>query len=800
MAAALLSATASIRAAEAPRLDARTILLSHTADPAQYVFSDPLEAITYINSSGQNSVTMYVAPSVYWLDDPDDPAVRRSDVSSQSVPYAAEIACDTLCITGLAENPEDVVFAVNRGQTQGALGNYTMIHFRGKSLRLSNMTFGNYCNADLVYPRDPSLNRPKRRDAIVQAQVGICEGTDRLYADNCRFISRLNLCPFVGARRSLYEDCYFECTDDALSGSAVYLGCRFTFFSGKPFYSTASTGAVFLDCDIHTLVSGTQYFTKVPGPVTVIDTRITSDNPVSLQWTRDDSPVHCYQSGVILNGHQVVIDASRPSLSTDITALPVMNAYRITKDGKTIYNIPNLLGGDDGWDPLGSSAMIGDAGRLPVTMRLTPSTNNLTAIGDTVEITTSPRLWGNYPTENIGGTMRWNAPTTLKLLSASEALVAVSDNSFPKEADVRVTASDAYGLTASADLHLAPYLTDAPGFMNMPKLEVSKGTMKLSYILDSDNGTDESAIIWYRSTRPDLSDSVAVLYGRGRGALQYQMSRADEGCYISATVRPKLDTTVTGEASIAVFGRPVSKLMLLTAPRQEKRLFTTFAEIPIRDNGAGRKGTWNFDTYKPADTSLHDWTPDSTRSWYYGHGVDAATGIGIVQATKGARLSYTPVRDKSRKMTVNLIAEPAKGPGQGFGSATGQYMDIGVKFDPMAMSGYALRIERTPEFDKAVTFTLVRYDNGAVTPVSDSVASDCYRTPCHITVTLDNDRLSASAYTDAAQQPHTNPLVRAQVELEAGVTPTPGSSLYIQHTGSVGASATLLREMEITWE
>ena len=440
MAVALLSATASMRAAEAPRLDARTILLSHTADPAQYVFSDPLEAIAYINSSGQNSVTMFVDPSVYWLDDPDDPAVRRNDVSSQSVPYAAEIVCDTLCITGLAENPEHVVFAVNRGQTQGALGNYTMIHFRGKSLRLSNITFGNYCNADLVYPRDPSLNRPKRRDAIVQAQVGICEGTDRLYADNCRFISRLNLCPFVGARRSLYEDCYFECTDDALSGSAVYLGCKFTFFSGKPFYSTASTGAVFLDCDIHTLVSGTQYFTKVPGPVTVIDTRITSDNPVSLQWTRDDSPVHCYQSGVTLNGQPVVIDASRPSLSTDITALPVMNAYRITKDGKTIYNIPNLLGGDDGWDPLGTAAMDGDDGRLPVTMRLTPSAKKLSAIGDTVEITASPRLWGDYPAENIGGAMRWNAPTTLKLLSASGAAVAVSDNSFPKEADVRVTA------------------------------------------------------------------------------------------------------------------------------------------------------------------------------------------------------------------------------------------------------------------------------------------------------------------------------------------------------------------------
>ena len=120
-----------------------------------------------------------------------------------------------------------------------------MLHFKGHSLTAENMTFGNYCNVDLIYPRNPSLNRPKRRNAIVQAQVGICENTDRLFARNCRFISRLNLCPLSGARRSLYKDCYFECTDDALSGSAVYLDCRFTFFSGKPFYSTASTGAIF---------------------------------------------------------------------------------------------------------------------------------------------------------------------------------------------------------------------------------------------------------------------------------------------------------------------------------------------------------------------------------------------------------------------------------------------------------------------------------------------------------------------------------------------------------------------------
>ncbi|MDE6560293.1 MAG: hypothetical protein K2K75_02810, partial [Muribaculaceae bacterium] len=252
-------------------------------------YSEASELFSKINSTG-GKATVLVAPSVYWVDDPEDTKVRTD---KNGTPYAVRLNCDTITIIGLSKNPEDVVFAVNRGQTQGAVGNFTMFHFSGKSLDIENITFGNYCNVDLIYHRNPDLNRNKRKDAIVQAQIGICDGTDRLYAENCRFISRLNLCPFIGARRSLYDNCYFECTDDALSGSAIYLDCRFTFFSSKPFYSTAETGAVFLNCDITCLGSGVQYFTKVPGQVTAIDTRFHSEKPIDIKWTRDASDIVC---------------------------------------------------------------------------------------------------------------------------------------------------------------------------------------------------------------------------------------------------------------------------------------------------------------------------------------------------------------------------------------------------------------------------------------------------------------------------------------------------------------------------
>ncbi|MDE5871626.1 MAG: hypothetical protein K2H22_06780, partial [Muribaculaceae bacterium] len=336
--------------------------------------TDPSAAFDRINAIGDSAVLL-VAPSVYWLDDPDDPDVRAD---KESTPFAVRIKCDTLSIIGLAENSEDVVFAVNRGQTQGAIGNFTMFRFSGKSLETKNITFGNYCNVDLLYNRNPELNRPKRKEAIVQAQVGICEGTDRLYADNCRFISRLNLCPFVGARRSLYDNCYFECTDDALSGSAVYLDCRFTFFSSKPFYATAETGAVFLNCDIMCMGSGVQYFTKVPGQVTAIDTRFHSEKPIDIKWTRDASDIVCRQENISLNGKPFTIDAGRPELGPNLKGSQLRKAYKVEHQGHSFYNLPNLLNGNDGWDPKAMNSTVANAESekgekltgLPVTLRI----------------------------------------------------------------------------------------------------------------------------------------------------------------------------------------------------------------------------------------------------------------------------------------------------------------------------------------------------------------------------------------------------------------------------------------------
>lgn len=782
--------------------DATHILLTPHTTGQPFTYSDPLLALQAVNAAPPGPVTLYVEPSVYWIDDPDSPVTRLPEPGYGSTPFAFVITRDTLAIRGLATDPRDVVFAVNRGQTQGALGNFTMFRFEGHSLEVENITFGNYCNVDLVYPRDPTLNRPRRRDAIVQAQIGICDRTDRLFARNCRFISRLNLCPFVGARRSLYKDCYFECTDDALSGSAIYLDCAFTFHSGKPFYSTASTGAIFLNCDIHTLVNGTQYLTKMPGAVTMIDTRFTSAHPVTLQWTRDVSSTRCYQSNVTLNGQPVTIDRDRPALSADITGTPLLCAYKVDIDGHTIYNIPNLIGTPDGWDPLGIAPTIAEASRrlatpltgLPVAMRLTPSSQTLAPQADTTTLTPSTRLWADYPAPGTPS-CTWSAPTTLTLSKAGETTIAVSANTFPNEMTAEVSATTPEGLVGATTITLAPHLREAPTLSSTPVLTSHKNSLRLTYSL-SGQGTDNSEIIWYRATAPDLSDTVAVRHGRGTAAALYPLTPGDTGHYIAARITPAYSDSHAGHPVIATFGSRIVK----ASPRRESHLNTSFAEIPVRSTSPGRPGFWHFDTFKPADTSLHDWTPEEGKSWYYGQGLDAATGIGLIQATRGARLSYTPVRDTCRDMLLSLTAEPSKGPGQGFGSATGQYMDICIGFNPVTLTGYALRIERTPDHDKAVTFTLVRYDSGTVTPICDPVASNCFRTPCRIELSLSKGILTASASTQAPAVTPSAPGILPSVTLNAPAATPAGTSLAIQHTGSTGASATLIRDLDVIWK
>lgn len=94
-------------------------------------------------------MNVYLAPYVYWIDDPDDPEIRQG-VNGDKVPYGLWMKVNHLSLNGLTDKPENVVLAVNRGQNAGAIGNFTMFYIDGTGTRTNNLTFGNYCCVDFI--------------------------------------------------------------------------------------------------------------------------------------------------------------------------------------------------------------------------------------------------------------------------------------------------------------------------------------------------------------------------------------------------------------------------------------------------------------------------------------------------------------------------------------------------------------------------------------------------------------------------------------------------------------------------
>ena len=149
-------------------------------------------------------------------------------------------------------------------------------------------------------------------------------------------------------------------------------------------------------------------------------------------------------------------------------------------------------------------------------------------------------------------------------------------------------------------------------------------------------------------------------------------------------------------------------------------------------------------------------------------------------------------------MSLTLNVDPTKSAGQGFGSATGQYMDVCLKFDTRSLTGYGLRIIRTVKHAKAVDFLLVEYKNGIVTPLTAPVSATCYRTGCTIALVYDNGQLTARVET-TTPKPADSTLPHV-VSLSAAVAPNSFGGIHIQHTGSCGESTTMFHRLNAVWE
>lgn len=788
-----------------------------------YVFNSFPEAVAHLeNGTEAEPMELYLAPYVYWLHDPYAPEAQ--DMKGD---FQLEIACENLHITGLTDDPQNVVVAANFGHDVGFMGsNYTMFHITGDGLTLKNLTFGDYCNVDLVYPADPSLNMPMRSPGnVTQGQIGVYDG-DKLLAQNVRFISRLNMMPFNNAQRALYVDCHLECTDDALNGSAqaVYLSCEFEFYSSKPWYTSA--GVTLLDCDMKIVPinadantqSATQYLAKSAGPFTVIDSSFVSDIPAAtIGWSDVFGPTFkSYYANVDFNGAPISFDGgARADAGVDLTGKDALRAFKLA-DGT--YNIYNLLRGEDDWDPLGQKHIVTAAGTADLPTFMTahivtgedtvPDTATMVSGGENGVLTLGYALTGPQAADNSAkAQVTWSVAEGdkqyVKLTPNPDGTCTVEGvNTTEETAQVLVTARDASGLEAAVALTVRPSVLAAPTFAQAPAIVQKDGSAHVAYSYIPDtlgDRPDNARITWYVCDDTQGTNPIPIAVGRGDTPLNtIPLTQAMAGKHLMVTVEPKHRRCDYGAPATAISPVPVA---VRDVPAFDGRLTVDLSALPTATQGQVIPGFWTVDSVKPADAMPDTgsfpggWTAESdgTSKWAYGTGVKNGTaGItGLYNTDRGARLMYTPLEPLDREMDLTVTLAPGKTAGQGFGSKN-QYMDFMVKYDPACRTGYGLRIYRTSSTQCG--FVLVAHTaDGNTQLLTQAVESGVFLTHTTVHVWSRGEKVYASVTSTASEE---------SVSLSAyvpGLSAVTQSGVDINHTGTAGDNSVYVTAIDVQW-
>ena len=796
---------------ETVQLGPRALLVDGSLTAAEaakspYVFNDFCEAMAHLQDGTREApMRVYLAPWVYWVDDPDDGQIRRAAPGS-GTPFGMVVRCQALQLLGLTDDAHDTVLASARGQTQGSVGNFTMFDFWGDDLVVRDLTMGNYCDIDLVYPRKPELGRKAKYSAITQAQLAFCHG-DRIYAENARFEARLNLCPLSGSKRTLFVNCHFESTDDSLNGTAVYLGCDLDFWGRQPFGGADRYGTVFLDSDFHIRHGEVvQAVSKMVGRHTLVDVRYHTEGgrAVQLAWTfRPEEWLRCYQYNITLDGAPAYVGAAKPYNTVLLDQKSQLSAFRLIEDdGTVLYNTWNLLRGEDDWDPQGIRERVEalskrdgrDYGSIPTCLDLSLREAALQTGGTPLTIQADVTRQLGYVLDNQ--LIHWKVQPGYERYVSLSSLTGKQVSVTPTNHEDRTQTFDLLaftdeGLECAVKLTVSPDFLEAPALLRRPALTISGGSARVDYEADLQGRADESIVTWYRCDDRKGGGAVPVSVSRGGKPLrEYRLSRDDAGQYLAVGVAPKHLRCEPGE-EIRVVSKAAVKASQVTPGRI---LSTDFSDFPTDNQLQVRPGYWTIDAFKPADTADYDWNVDLSRPcWTWGPGINGAKGEGIQQLQQGARLRYTPLPGRYGDMSVTWQVDPAKDGGQGFASARQQYLDLFIKFDTRTLTGYALRVIRTTKFSDAVDVLLVKYDGGVVTPLTEGVSTNCFLTGCVLTLKAEGDRLTA--HVEGPRHMATcadDPRIHPSVDLEAAIVPNDFGGLGLQHTSTVGTESRIL--------
>ncbi|WP_213453255.1 carbohydrate-binding protein [Rhizomonospora bruguierae] len=732
-------------------LDESTIFIDYRLDRTQLAgnphaftsLQDAKAAGAVHDGTIDKRMTVLMAPGVYWIDDPDDGFIRpdRPSDNPEEGLYGMTINADWLHIQGLTGNKSNVVFAAARGQQQGSDGNFNLFRFTSTGLLTENVTFGNYVNVDLSFPLDGKLpagerlSRPKRFDAISQAQLFGGSSVSKAVAVNTAFVSRLNLLPFT----ALYIDCYVESSGHA-GGGSTYINSSLhlyntNFSGGTQFYNSD----IYLD-PLPVNTSGKTVYEQGFGDSTstsgvAIDTRfhrgpsltenpVTPDMPAGVSWstrTPKNPTTRSYQYNVTLDGEPYVIqDHFTPGSSVVIPGdSELLKAYRVEHDGTVYYNLQNILGLDnfDGANavylPYGHVEAIAAAeaaeGVADGFYRTVPRAASLARDGGATPIHnggTPATFTASAEAGRSGGLGAWTfeaydyvpdqaaaidpatrkyRPATYVELRADGNRVEVSSTlTGYEQKQVLIVARNALGIEAAALATVQPPYIDAPVFTagGEPTIVIGadgKARLDYDFQVKGDGLLDTSVISWFRVRSADDPNPLPLVTSRlNKPERVYPIGEGDVGSSLMAMITPRYNVSEpAATTTVVTSGRDIAKgdvaVAMNAAGNEVSRVTTDFNNMPTDVQPRIIPGTWTLTN--GAGGSGWIWADGSTTQ-----GSAGFSGLQTGSPDRESRLHYQPVGEAFGDVTLTVKLAPNKTAGQGFGSAP-DFLDLYIKSD-----------------------------------------------------------------------------------------------------------------------
>lgn len=788
---------------ETVTLDEYTILVDSRLTDTEvsqnnYIYNSINKAIESCKDGTENKpMKVYVAPGVYWTHDPNS-------IETTSA-YQIEKTCQNMEWIGLTDDKRNVVIAFNYGHDRGYQGaNPTCFKIDGDNFKISNMTIGGYCNIDLNYVLNKSLNVSKRTNDITQCQLGLYNG-DKLYCKNVSFISRLNMNPFISSKRAFYESCHFESTDDALNGSSnsVYLNCDFDFYASKPWYS--SSGSTLLNCEfnivhINNSVSDNyQYLGKVESRFNLIDCNFNDKtNTYKVGWS--DVLSHTYKgyySNVTLNNKPIDLNlSSEYNHSVDLTGSLALKAYKLTDEkGHTIYNIYNLLKGSDNWDPLGQKELIESYNATDIldTLTLNTSKTVLETANDNENSTIISYILSGKGNKDYNDTITYTAsdPSIVKIEKEDDGSAKVTANSNLEETkNVIITAKGESGLEAAIELTIKPSILPIDKATNISITQNDDSTASVDYTISNlGERLDNSKVEWYICEDSKGTNPIHIATSRDDTPLKtINLYSQYVGYYLMVTVaskhiRSNYQEEVTFVSSEPVFSNGINQSLTYNVD---------LSTLPTEDYSNYKEGYWYKDSVGYG-TGWKNGFLDYTGLYFTGSKTDKENNIN----ENFSEIYYTPLKNSYGDMDIKLTVAPGKTAGQGFGS-NDNFFEVKIKYDKASNSGYALRIVRNSGDSTKVQ--LVKIELGNVTVLTESTSTSVFLTEVSIHLWTEGTKLNAHLET-TTEQPSTS-LEKGYihtVDISCEITRNTygGCGLYLE--SSTGDNTVFVGTYEISW-